>query len=42
MAPYDDQMICEFFVVNADFATKVQVNMVYPDLSMAVVHILIL
>ncbi len=35
MAPYDDQMICEFFCLNADFATKAQVNMVSLDLSMA-------
>jgi len=35
MAPYDDQMICEFFCLNADFATKAQVNIVSLDLSMA-------
>jgi len=28
-------MICEFFCLNADFATKAQVNMVSLDLSMA-------
>jgi hypothetical protein len=35
-------MICAFFVVNADFATKVEVNIVHLDLRMAVLHILIL
>ena len=35
VAPYDDRMIREFFCLNADFATKAQVNMVSLDLSMA-------
>jgi len=34
-------MICEFFCLNADFATKAQVNMVSLDLSMAAAQLVI-